>query len=75
MVVPIREIRNKLTSFSTNMNPTQNFVLPTVYQDNDTGMNILKEQSPDNYDDVRVDCFLTILTFQETLQCSLQNLP
>ena len=53
MVVPIREIRNKFTSSPTNMNPTQNFALPTVYQDNDTGMNIFKGQSPDNYDDVR----------------------
>ena len=42
MVTPVREIRNKLTSSSTNMNLTQNFVLPTVYQDNDTGIDILK---------------------------------
>ena len=53
MVAPVQEIRNKFTFSSTNMNPTQNFVLPTVYQVNDTGMDILKEQSPDNYNEIR----------------------
>jgi len=53
MVASIREIRNKFTSTSTTMIPTQNFILPTVYQDNNIGMDIPKEQSPDNYDDVR----------------------
>jgi len=53
MVAPMREIRNIFTSPSTNTNPTQNYCLPTVYQDNDTGMDILKEQSPDNFHEVR----------------------
>ena len=35
------------------MIPTQNSVLPTVYQDNNTRMDILKGQSPDNCDKVR----------------------
>jgi len=35
------------------MIPTQDSVLPTVYQANNTGMDILKEQSPDNYDEIR----------------------
>ena len=38
MVVPIREIRNKFTSSSTNTIPTQNSILPTVYQDSNTVM-------------------------------------
>ena len=49
----VREIRNIFTSSSTNTIPTQDSVLPTVYQANNTGMDILKEQSPDNYDEVR----------------------
>ena len=53
MVVPVREIRNKFTSTSTTMIPTRNLILPTVYQDNNTGMDIFKGQSPDNYDEVR----------------------
>ena len=53
MVVSVREIRNIFTSFSSNMNLTQNYCLPTVYQDNDTGMDILKGKSPDNYNKVR----------------------
>jgi len=53
MVVSIREIENIFTSSSTNMNLTQNYYLPTVYQDNDTGMDILKGKSPDNYNEVR----------------------
>jgi len=53
MVAPIREIRNIFTSSSTNMIPTQDSILPTVYQANNTGMDILKGQSPDNYDEVR----------------------
>ena len=52
MVAPVREIRNIFTS-STNTIPTQDSVLPTVYQANNTGMDILKGQSPDNYDEVR----------------------
>ena len=53
MVAHVREIRNIFTSSSTNMIPTQDSVLPTVYQANNTEMDILKGQSPDNYDKVR----------------------
>ena len=53
IVAPVREIRNIFTSSSTNMIPTQDSVLPTVYQANNIGMDILKEQSPDNYDEIR----------------------
>jgi len=35
------------------MNPTWNYCLPTVYQDNNTEMDILKGKSPDNYNEVR----------------------
>ena len=35
------------------MIPTRNFLLPTMYQDSNTGMNIPKEQSPDSYNKVR----------------------
>jgi len=52
MIAPVREIRNIFTS-STNTNPTQNYCLPTMYQDNNTGMDILKEKSPNNYNEVR----------------------
>ena len=53
MVAPIREIRNIFTSSSTNTIPTQDSILPTMYQANNTGMDILKELSPDNYDKMR----------------------
>ena len=39
---------------------TQDFSLPTVYQANNTGMDILKGQSPDNYDEVRGRTLLCI---------------
>ena len=52
MVAPIREIRNIFTS-STNTIPTQDSILPNMYQANNTGMDILKELSPDNYDEMR----------------------
>jgi len=35
------------------MTPTQNSVLPAVYQVNNTGMDILQGQAPDNYNKVR----------------------
>ena len=35
------------------MIPTRNFLLPTMYQDSNTGMNIPKGQSPDSYDEMR----------------------
>jgi len=53
MVASVREIRNIFTSSSTNTNPTRNYCLPTVYQDNNTGMDILKGKFPDNYNEVR----------------------
>jgi len=53
MVVPIRDIRNKFTSFSPNMTPIQSFTLPTVFQADNTGMDILKGSSPNNYNEVR----------------------
>jgi len=53
MVAPIRDIRNKFTSFSLNTTPVQSFILPTMFQADNTGMNILKESSPDNYNKVR----------------------
>ena len=60
MVAPIREIRNIFTSSSTNMIPTQDSILPTVYQANNTGMDILKGQSPNNYDEMRGRMFSCI---------------
>jgi len=60
MVVPVRKIRKIFTSSSTNMILTQDFSLPTVYQANNTGMDILKGQSPDNYDEVRGRTLLCI---------------
>jgi len=53
MVTSVREIRNIFTSSSTNTIPTQDSILPTVYQANNIGMDILKGQSPDNYNKVR----------------------
>jgi len=38
------------------MIPTQDSILPTVYQANNIGMDILKGQSPNNYDKV---CYST----------------
>ena len=52
-VMSVREIRNKSTSPSSNMYSTQNFALLTVYQVNNTGMDILNEQTLDNYDEMR----------------------
>jgi len=53
MVMSVREIRNAFTSSSTNTIPTQDSILPTVYQANNIWMDILKEQSPDNYNEVK----------------------
>ena len=53
MVAPVRELRNIFTSSFTNTSSTRNYRLPTVYQANDTGMDILKGRSPDNFDEVR----------------------
>ena len=56
--MPVRDIRNKFTSFSPNMTPVQSFTLLTVFQANNIGMDILKGFSPDNYDKVRVKSLL-----------------
>jgi len=53
MVVPIRDIRNKFTSFSPNTTPVQSFILPTVFQADNTEMDILKGSSPNNYNEMR----------------------
>jgi len=53
MIVPVRDIRNKFTSFSPNMTPVQSFTLPTVFQADNIGMDILKGSSPNNYNKVR----------------------
>ena len=58
MVVPVRDIRNKFTSFSPNMTLVQSFTLPTVFQADNIEIDILKESSPDNYDKVRVKSLL-----------------
>jgi len=72
MVVPIREIRNILTSSSTNTIPTQDSILPTVYQANNIGIDILKGQSPDNYNEVRGRTLSRILNiFRDTSMSSI----
>jgi len=54
MVVPNRELANKpFFSSSTNSFPSQTNTLPTVDLFNNTGMDFLKEQTPDNNDKVR----------------------
>ena len=54
MVVPNRELANKpfFNSF-TNALPSQTNNLPTVNLFCNTGMDLLKGQTPDNYDEVR----------------------
>ena len=54
MVVPNRELVNKpFFSSSTNTFPSQTNTLPTVDLFNNTGMDFLKGQTPDNNDGVR----------------------
>jgi len=54
MVAPNRELANKpFFSFSTNTFPSQTNTLPTVDLFNNTGMDFLKGQTPDNNDRVR----------------------
>ena len=54
IVVPNRELVNKLSlnSFIYAI-PLNNINLPTVEPHNTTGMDILKGQNPDNYNDMR----------------------
>ena len=59
MVVPIRDLGNKFTSFSSNTIPLQTFELPTVSYSNNTGMEIFAGSPPDNYDEVRGRSLLT----------------
>ena len=52
--MPIRDLENKLFSFSSNTHSQQDFQLPTVFSTNCTGMDSLfSESSPDNFNDVR----------------------
>jgi len=54
MVVPNRKLANKLFfSSSTNTFPSQTNTLPTVDLFNNTGIDFLKGQTPDNNDGVR----------------------
>ena len=54
MIAPNRELVNKpFFSFSTNTFPSQTNTLPTVDLFNNTGMDFLKGQTPDNNDGVR----------------------
>ena len=53
IVVPIRDLENKFTSFSSNTIPLPIFELPTVSHSNNTGIDIFAGSSPDNYDEVR----------------------
>jgi len=53
MVAPIRNLGNKFVFFSSNMHLQQDLQLPTVFSSNCTGMDILPEYPPDNYDKVR----------------------
>ena len=53
IVVPVRDLGNKFTSFSSNMIPLQIFELPTVFHSNNTGMDFFAGFSPDNYDEIR----------------------
>jgi len=54
MIAPNRELVNKLFfSFSTNTFPSQTNTLPTVDLFNNTGMDFLKGQTPDNNNGVR----------------------
>ena len=54
MIAPNRELVNKpFFSFSTNTFPSQTNTLPTVDLFNNTGMDFLKGQTPDNDDGVR----------------------
>jgi len=54
IVAPNRELANKpFFSSSTNSFPSQTNTLPTVDLFNNTGMDFLKEQTPDNNDKVR----------------------
>ena len=54
MVAPNRELVNKsFLNSSTYTIPPTNTNLPTVKPYNITGMDIFKEQNPDNYNDVR----------------------
>jgi len=59
IVVPVRDLGNKFTSFSSNMIPLQIFELPTVSHSNNTGMDFFAGFSPDNYDKVRGRSSLT----------------
>ena len=51
MVVPNRELANKFFFSSSNIQSSQ--TLPTVYQDINIEIDILKGYSPDNYNKVR----------------------
>ena len=54
MVAPIGESVNiSFFNSSSNTIPPRNTILPTVDQVNNTGMDILKGQAPDNYNEVR----------------------
>ena len=57
IVASVRDIRNIITSSSTNTTPTQNSILPTVYQVNNTGMDILKGWASDNCNKMRERMF------------------
>jgi len=59
MVVSIKDLENKFTSFSSNTIPLQTFELPTVSHSNNTGMDIFAESPPNNYDEVRGRSLLT----------------
>ena len=54
IVVSIGELANKhfftISISSTNMTPTQAFILPTVSLSNNTGMDLFAGLYPDNYD-------------------------
>ena len=51
MVVPNRELANKFFFSSSNIQSSQ--TLPTMYQDINIEIDILKGYSPDNYNKVR----------------------
>ena len=59
MVVPVRDLGNKFTSFSSNTIPLQIFELLTVSHSNNTGMDFFAGSSPDNYDEMRGRSSLT----------------
>ena len=59
MVVPVRDLENKFTFFSSNTILLQTFELPTVSHSNNTGMDIFAESPPNNYDEVKGRSLLT----------------